>query len=143
MLNACFRFAKLNKDVNGKMQFKQINSNTLAISCKELTRWKRPWCWEGLGTGGEGDDRGWDGWMASPTRWAWVWINSRILWWTGRPGVLQFMGSQSRDTTERLNWTDALIQHSIFLMAHLPSMERCKTFKIKKNIPEIIKVTIH
>ena len=52
------------------------NSNTLATSCKELTYWKRPWFWEGLGAGGEGDDRGWDGWMASPTRWTWVWVNS-------------------------------------------------------------------
>ena len=46
-------------------------SSTLATSCEELTRWKRPWCWEGLGAGGEGDDRGWDGWMASPTRQTW------------------------------------------------------------------------
>ena len=53
------------------------NSNTLATSCEGLTHWKRPWCWEGLGAGGEGDDRGWDGWMASPTRWTWVWVNSR------------------------------------------------------------------
>ena len=57
------------------------NSNTLATSWEELTHWKRPWCWEGLGAGGEGDDRGWDGWMASPTRWAWVWVNSRSWWW--------------------------------------------------------------
>ena len=57
-----------------------------------LTHWKRPWCWEGLGAGGEGDDRGWDGWMASPTRWTWVWVNSGSWWWTGRPGVLWFMG---------------------------------------------------
>ena len=49
---------------------------TLATWCKELTHWKRPWCWEGLGAGGEGDDRGWDGWMASLTRWTWVWVNS-------------------------------------------------------------------
>ena len=49
---------------------------------------------EGLGAGGEGDDRGWDGWMASPTRWTWVWVNSGSWWWTGRPGVLQFMRSQ-------------------------------------------------
>ena len=49
---------------------------------------------EGLGAGGEGDDRGWDGWMASPTWWTWVWVNSRSLWWTGRPGVLRFMGLQ-------------------------------------------------
>ena len=49
---------------------------------EELTHRKRPWCWEGLGEGGEGDDRGWDGWMASPTWWTWVWVNSRCLWWT-------------------------------------------------------------
>ena len=62
------------------------------------------WCWEGLGAGGEGDNRGWDGWMASLTRWTWVWVNSGTWWWTGRPGVLLFMGSQSPDTTEQLNW---------------------------------------
>ena len=66
----------------------------------------RPWCWEGLGAGGEGDDRGWDGWMASPTRWTWVWVNSGSWWWTGRPGVLQFMGSQRVRHTDRLNWTE-------------------------------------
>ena len=54
----------------------------------------KDWCWEGLGTGGEGDDRGWDGWMASMTQWTWIWVNSRSWWWTGRPGVLWFMGSQ-------------------------------------------------
>ena len=68
------------------------NSSTLA-SCEELTHWKRLWGWEGLGAGGEGDDRGWDGWMASLTRWMWVSVNSRSWWWTGRPGVLRFMGS--------------------------------------------------
>ena len=52
------------------------------------------WCLEGLGTRGEGDDRGWDGWMASLTRWTWVWVNSGSWCWTGRPGVLRFMGSQ-------------------------------------------------
>ena len=68
------------------------NSNTLATSCEELTCWKRPSCWVGLGAGGDGDDRGWDGWMASTTRWAWVWVNSGSWWWTGRPDVLRFMG---------------------------------------------------
>ena len=72
-----------------------LNSNTLATRCKELTQWKRPWCWEGLGTGREEDDRGQDGWMASQTRWTWVWVNSGSWWWTGRPGVLQSKGSQS------------------------------------------------
>ena len=82
------------------------NSNTLATSCEELTHWKRPWCWEGLGAEGEGDDRGWDGWMASPTRWMWVWVNSRSWWWTGRPGVLRFRGSQRvrQDWATELNW---------------------------------------
>ena len=55
---------------------------------------KRLWCWEGLGAGGEGDDRGWDGWMESPTRWTWVWVNSGSWWWTGRPVVLWFMVSK-------------------------------------------------
>ena len=61
---------------------------------KELTHLKRPRRWEGLKARGEGDDRGWDSWMASPTQWTWVWVNSGSWWWTGRPGVLQSMGSQ-------------------------------------------------
>ena len=83
------------------------NSSTLATSCEELTHWKRLWCWEGLGTGGEGDDRGWDGWMASLTRWTWVWVNSGSWWRTWRPGVLRFMGSQrvGHDWATELNWT--------------------------------------
>ena len=58
-------------------------------------------------TGGEGDDRGWDGWMASWTRWTWVWVNSGRWWWTGRPGMLWFMGSQrvGHDWATELNWT--------------------------------------
>ena len=55
---------------------------------------QKPWCWERLRTEGEGDDRGWDGRMAPPTWWAWVWASSRSWWWTGKPGVLQSMGSQ-------------------------------------------------
>ena len=55
---------------------------------------KRPWCWERLKAGGEGEDRGWDDWMASLTQWTWVWVDSRSWWWTGRPGVFQFMGLQ-------------------------------------------------
>ena len=64
------------------------NSNILATWCKELTHWKRPWCWARLRARGEGGNRGWDGWMASLTRWTWVWVNSGSWWWTGRPGVL-------------------------------------------------------
>ena len=78
----------------------------------ELTHWKRPWCWEGL-EAGEEEDREWDGWMASPARWAWVWVNSRSWWWTGRPGVLWFMGLQrvGHDLVTKLNWieTDLLL----------------------------------
>ena len=60
-----------------------------------LTYWKRSWCWERLKAGGEGDNRGWDGWMASPTWWTWVWASSRSWWWAGKPGMLQSMGSQA------------------------------------------------
>ena len=83
----------------------KLNSNTLAIWCKELIHWKRPWCWERL-RAGEGDDRGWDGWMASPTQWTWVWVDSRSWWWTGRPGLLWFMGSQrvGHEWATELNW---------------------------------------
>ena len=81
------------------------NSSTLATWCKELTHLKRPWCWERL-RAGEEDDRGCDGWMASPTWWTWVWVNSGSWWWTGRPGVLWFMGSQrvGHNWATELNW---------------------------------------
>ena len=99
------------------------NASTLATSCEELTHWKRLWCWEGLGAGGEGDDRGWDGWMASRTRWTWVWVNSGRWWWTGRRGMLRFMRSQrvGHDWATELNWTDKGTEsekediHSIYL----------------------------
>ena len=86
-------------------------AETLATWCEELTRLNRPWCWERLNVGGEGDNRGWDGWMASPTQWTWVWVNSGSWWWTRRPGMLQSIGSQRvgwtwlSDWTE-LNWTE-------------------------------------
>ena len=90
------------------------SSSTLATSCEELTHWKRLWCWEGLGAGGEGDDWGWDGWMAALTQWTRVWVNSGSWWWTGRPGVLRFMGSQrvGHDWATELNWTELnLLDH--------------------------------
>ena len=82
------------------------SSNTLATWCEELTQWKRPWCWERLKVGGEGDDRGWDGWTASPTQWTWVWASSGSWWWTRKPGVLQSMGLQrvGNDWVTELNW---------------------------------------
>ena len=83
------------------------NSNTLATSWEELIYWKRPWHWGILKAGGEGDDRGWDSWMASPIQWAWVWVDFGRWWWTWRPGVLWFMGSQRVEHTwaTELNWT--------------------------------------
>ena len=72
------------------------------------TLWKTPWCWQRLKVGGEGDDRGWDDWMASPMRWTWVWVSSGSWWWTGMPGVLQSMGSQRIGHERVLNWTEFL-----------------------------------
>ena len=98
------------------------NSHTLATSCKELTHWKKPWCWEGLGAGGEGDDRGWDGCMASPTRCTWLWVNSGSWWCTGRPGVLWFMGSQrvGHDWATELNWIYIIVKSLLeFLLARI------------------------
>ena len=88
----------------------KLELKTLATWCEELTHWKRPWCWERLKAGGEGDDRGWDGWMASLTLWTWVWVSSVSWWWTGRPGVLQFRGLQRirHDWATELNWTDSI-----------------------------------
>ena len=82
------------------------NSNTLVTCCEELTHWKRPWCWERLKEVGEGDNRVWDGWMASPTQWTWIWVNSGNWWWSGRPGVLQSMGSKRvrHNWATELNW---------------------------------------
>ena len=95
-------------DVHWKDWHWSWNSNTLATSCEEMTHWKRPWCWEGLGAGGEGDDRGLDGWMASPTQWTWVWVNSGSWWGTERPGMLWFTGSQrvGHDWATELNWIE-------------------------------------
>ena len=76
----------------------------LAIWCEELIHLKRPWGWERLKLGGEGDDREWDGWMASLIQWTWVWVNSGSWWWTGRPGMLQSMGLQRVG----LNWVSEL-----------------------------------
>ena len=89
------------------------NSNTLATWCEELTHWKSSWCWERLKAEGEGDNRGWAGWMTSPTQWTWVWVNSRSWWWTGKPGVLQSMGSQTagHDWATELNWGTKTVRY--------------------------------
>ena len=88
----------------------KAENNTLATICEELIHLKRPWCWERLKAGGEGDDRGWDDWMASQTQWTWVWASSGSWRWTGRPGLLQSMGLQSRTRLSKwteLNWSNS------------------------------------
>ena len=80
------------------------NSNTLATWCEELSHLKRPWCWQRLTAGGEGDDRGWDGWMALLTRCSWLWASSGNWWWTGEPGVLPSMMLQSQIRLS--DWTE-------------------------------------
>ena len=125
------------------------NSNTLATWWEEMTHWKRPWCWERLKVGGEGDDRGWDGWMASLTQWTWVWVNSWSWWWTRRPGVLQSMGLQRirHDWATELNWNNfqiPLSQHpgksdNLFLMKELLSLQwsfyfLCSSWSLSSSI---------
>ena len=109
------------------------SSSTLATSCEELTHWKRPWCWKGLGAGREGDDRGWDGWMASQAQWTWVWVNSGSWWWTGRPGVLWFLGSQrvGHDWVTELNWMELndylhIIYIVLGITSNLERLEVCR-----------------
>ena len=98
------------KEINPEYFWKDWswNSNTLATWSGALTHLKRPWCWERLRAGGDGDDRGWDGWMASPTWWTWVWASSGKWWWTGKPGMLQSMGLQrvGHNWATELNQTD-------------------------------------
>ena len=115
------------------------NSNTLATWYKELTHLKRPWCWERLRAGAEGDDRGWDGWMVSPTQWTWVWVNSGSWWWTGRPGVLQSMGSQRvrHDWATELNWNQLnhqLEDHNQYLQNLLTEVSRILTSTILNDL---------
>ena len=83
------------------------NSDNLTTWCEELTHWKRPWCWKILKARGEGDDRRWNGWMASSTQWTWVQASFWSWWWTGKSGMLQSMGSV-HDWMNELNWTDSI-----------------------------------
>ena len=112
--NWCFWTVVLEKTLKSPLDYKEIkpvnpkgNQSWIFIGrsdaetpilwppdVKNWLNWKRPWCWERLKVGGEGDDRGWDGWMSSPTRRTWIWASSGNWWWTGRPGVLQSMGLQ-------------------------------------------------
>ena len=100
--------------------------------------WKRLWCWEGLGAAGEGDDRGWGGWMASPTWWMWVWVNSGSLWWTGRSGMLTSIGWQrvGHDWETEMNLTKAnkisiSLSLCLFLSPLSCSTSYCHSFILK------------
>ena len=127
--NWCFWTLALEKTLKSPLDCKEIQPSIL----KEISSWcsleglmlklklqffghlmwrvnslEKLWCW-GLGAGGEGDDRGWDGWMGSPTWWTWVWVNSGSWWWTGRPGMLWLMESQKvgHDWVNELDWTES------------------------------------
>ena len=97
------------------------NSNTLATWCEERTHWKRPWCWERLKAGGEGDDRGWDGWMASPTWWTWIEQDLGAGDGQGSRARCSPWGRKESDATEQLNWTDFQMYLSVYLEYKLTS----------------------
>ena len=111
--NWCFWTVVLKKTLESPLDYKEIQAvhpkgnqswlfigrtdaeaEALTTWCKEPTYWKRLWWWERLKVVGEGDDRGWDGWITSPTRWTWVWVSSGSWWWTGKPGLMKSMGLQ-------------------------------------------------
>ena len=100
----------------------KLSLQYLATWCEELTHWERPWWWEWLKVEGEGDDRGWDVWISSPTQWTWIWVNSGSWWWTGRPGVLKSMRLQRvrHDWATELNWTKALKQNTMPITGNPP-----------------------
>ena len=124
--NLCFWTVVLEKTLESPLDFKEIQpvhsegdqswvfirrndakAETLVLWPPHEKSWLigKDWCWEGLGAGGEGDNRGWDGWMASPTRWTWVWVNSGSWWWTGRPGMLALHGV-AKSWTRLSDWTE-------------------------------------
>ena len=131
--NWCFWTAVLEKTLESPLECKEIqpihpkgNQSLEGLILKLILQYfghlmwrsdssERPWCWERL-KAGEGGGRGWNGWMASLTQWTWVWVNYRIRWWTGRPGVLQSMGSQR----VRHGWVTEL--NSVIAMTSLDSM---------------------
>ena len=129
-INGCFRAVVLEKTLESPLDCKEIQpvhpkgdqswvligrtdveAETPILWPPHVKSWligKDPNSWEGLGAEGEGDDREWDGWMASPTRWTWVWVDSGSWWWTGRPGMWWLMGSQrvGHNWATELNWNN-------------------------------------
>ena len=148
--NWCFWIAVLEKILESPLDCKEIQAvhsegdqpwvfiGRTAVEAETPILWPpdakswligRPWCWERLRAGGEADDRGWDGWMASPTQWTRGWVDSGSWCWTGRPVVLWFMGLQrvGHDWATELNWTEAILSktdrfelHSLYCFS-LPS----------------------
>ena len=93
---------------------------SIRVFSKEPTHWKRLWCWERLRAGGEGEDRGWDVWVILQTQWMWIWASSRSWWWTRKPGMLQFMGSQrvGHNSATELNWTNKTVSKCVILLTN-------------------------
>ena len=100
-----------------------LKLSTLATWFEELIHWERPWCWKGLGAGEEGDNRRWDGQMASPTWWAWLWVNSAGWWWTGGLACCDSWCRKESDTTERLKWTKLNWKYWSFSFSNHPFNE--------------------
>ena len=108
----------------GRTEAEVETPNTLATWWEEPTHWKRPWYWERLRAGGEGDDRGWDGWMASPTQWTWVWLGPGVGDGQGGLSFCDSRGYKVLDMTEWLNWTDGSRCHDLtFLNVDLTFVE--------------------
>ena len=131
--NWCFWTVVLEKTPESPLDSKEIKPvnwkdwsrsfNTLATWYEELTHWKRPWYWERLKAGGEGDNRGWDGWMASRTQWTWVWASSGSWWWIGKPSCYSPWSCKELGTTEQLNWLTILSQGE--QLWQLPTQTSC------------------
>ena len=155
--NWCFWIVVLEKILESPLDCKEIqpvhpkenqlwifigswNSSTLATRCEELTLWKRPWCWERLKVGGEGDDRGWDGLMASLSQWTWVWASSGSWCWTAWHAAVHGVArsqTQPKDWTE-LNWciTESICsipEINTTLWINYISIKNCKSC----NVPPI------
>ena len=108
------------------------NSSALATWYEELTHLERPWCWERLKARGEGDDRRWDGWMASPTQWTWVWVNSGSWWRTGRPGNAAVHGV-TKSQTRLSDWTELNYAVIVLVFIRLGLHELECVYELCKN----------
>ena len=108
-----------------------VEAETPILWPPDVKSWllKRPWCWERLKAEGEGDDRGWDGWMALPPQWTWVWVDSRSWWWRGRPAVLRSVGLQriGHNCAAELNWSEYSTAQGRY--RHPGRINRCSVYK--------------